>query len=79
MGACVALGMSNQETQSKDLKSDLFLNSALWRFMCEMYCRFSSFIAPLRVGLTTSRNYLSELGIKNGDKERDKRTARNSE
>ena len=65
MGACAALGMSNQGALSNDLESDPFLNSALQRFTCELYYRFSSFLAPLSVGLITSRNYLSEWGTKN--------------
>ena len=37
MGACEALGISNQEVLSKDLENDPFLNSALQRFTCELY------------------------------------------
>ena len=51
---------------SEDLESDPFLNSALQRFTCELYYRFDSFLAPLSVGLITSRHYLSERGTKNG-------------
>ena len=65
MGACAALGISNQDALSKDLESDPFLNSALQRFTCELYYRFGSFLAPLSVGLITSRHYLSEHN-KNG-------------
>ena len=32
MGACAALGISNQDALSEDLKNDLFLNSTLQRF-----------------------------------------------
>ena len=60
MGACSALGITNQETLSKDLENDPFLNSALQRFTCELYYRFGSFLAPLSVGIITSRHYLSE-------------------
>ena len=63
MGACAILGRSNQDALSEDLESDPFLNSALERFPCELYYRFGSFLAPLSVGLTTSRHYLSEQGI----------------
>ena len=66
MGACAALGISNQEALSEKLENDLFLNSALQRFSCELYCRFGSFLAPLSVGIITSRHYLSE-GNKNGE------------
>ena len=72
MGACTISGMSNQDALSKDLESDLFLNSALQRFTCELYYRFGSFLAPLSVGLITNRHYLSEQGIKNGDNRSDK-------
>ena len=65
MGACAAEGISNQDALSEDLESDPFLNSALQRFTCELYYRFSSFLAPLCVGLITSRHYLSECN-KNG-------------
>ena len=40
MGACTALGMSNQDALSEDLESDSFLNSALQRFMSELYYQF---------------------------------------
>ena len=43
MEACATLGMGNQEAMSKDLESDLFLNSTLQRFTCELYYRFGSF------------------------------------
>ena len=50
MGAWAALGISNQDALSEDLENDLFLNSALQRFTCELYYRFGSFLAPLSVG-----------------------------
>ena len=58
MGACSALGIRNQEALSEDLENDPFLNSALQRFTCELYYRFGSFLAPLSVGIITSRHYL---------------------
>ena len=64
MGACVALGISNQDALSEDLESDPFLNSALQRFTCELYYRFGLFLAPLGTGLITSRHYLSECNKK---------------
>ena len=64
MGACAALGISNQDTLSEDLENDPFLISALQRFTCELYYRFGSFLAPLSVGLITSRHYLSERSNK---------------
>ena len=65
MGACAVLGISDQDALSEDLENDPFLNSALQRFTCELYCRFGSFLAPLSVGIITSRHYLSECN-KNG-------------
>ena len=66
MGACAALGLSNQDALSEDLENDPFLNSALQRFTCELYYRFGSFLAPLSVGIITCRHYLSEHN-KNGE------------
>ena len=67
MGACAALGISNQDVLSEDLESDPFLNSALQRFTCELHYRFGSFLAPLSIGIITSRHYLSEHN-KNGER-----------
>ena len=67
MGACSALGIRNQEALSEDLENDPFLNSALQRFTCELYYRFSSFLAPLSVGIITSRHHLSDRN-KNGER-----------
>ena len=41
MGTCSALGIANQDALSEDLENDPFLNSALQRFTCELYYRFS--------------------------------------
>ena len=60
MGACASLGITNQEALSEDLENDPFLNSALQRITCELYYRFGSFLAPLSVGIITSRHYLFE-------------------
>ena len=66
MGACPALGINNQEALSEDLENDPFLNSALQRFTCKLYYRLGSFLAPLSVGIITSRHYLYERN-KNGE------------
>ena len=66
MGACAALGITNQDALSEDLENDPFLNSALQRATCELYYRFGSFLAPLSIGIITSRHYLSERN-KNGE------------
>ena len=65
IGACAALGISNQDALSEDLENDPFLNSALQRFTCELYYRLDSFLAPISIGIITSRHYLSERN-KNG-------------
>ena len=67
IGACAALGISNQDALSDDLENDPFLNSALQRFTCELYYRFGLFLAPLSVGVITSRHYLSERDKNGGD------------
>ena len=66
MGACSALGITNQEALSEYLENDPFLNSALQRLTCELYYRFGLFLAPLSIGIITSRHYLSERN-KNGE------------
>ena len=66
MGACAVLEISNQDALSEDLENNPFLNTALQRFTCELYCRFSSFLAPLSIGIITSRHYLYEHN-KNGE------------
>ena len=72
MGACSALGISNQDALSGDPENDPFLNSALQIATCELYYRFGSFLAPLSIGIITSRHYLSESN-KNGEQERTNR------
>ena len=57
MGACAVLRITNQEALSEGLENDPFLNSALQRFTCELYYRFSSFLAPLSIGIIASRHY----------------------
>ena len=75
MGACSALGLTNQVALSEDLENDSFLNSALQRFTCELYYRFGSFLAPLSVGIITSRHYLLSEHNKNGNGEQERMSA----
>ena len=72
MGACSALGITNQDALSEDLENDPFLNSALQRFTCELYYRYGSFLAPLSVGIFTSRHYLLSERNKNGNGEQER-------
>ena len=67
MGACAVLGITNQDALSEDLENDPFLNSALQRFTCELYYRFGLFLAPLSIGIITSRRYLYGSN-KNGER-----------
>ena len=67
IGACSAIGITNQDALSEDLENDPFLNSALQRFTCKLYYRFGSFLAPLSVGIITSRHYLLSERNKNGE------------
>ena len=67
MGACSALEITNQDALSEDLENDPFLNPALQRLTCELYYRFGSFLAPLSVGIITSRHYLLSERNKNGE------------
>ena len=67
MGACAALRISDQDVLSEDFENEPFLKSALQRFTCELYHRFGFFLAPVNVGIITSRHYLSEHN-KNGER-----------
>ena len=67
MGACSALGITNQDALSEDLENNPFPNSALQRFTCELYYRFGSFLAPLS-GIITSRHYLLSEHDENGER-----------
>ena len=75
MGACAALGIRDQDGLSEDLESDPFLNSALQGFTCELHYRFGSFLAPLSVGLITSRYYLFESNKNGGDNDSEEEAA----
>ena len=55
MRACAVLGMNNQDALRDDLESDPVLNSTLQRFKCELCYRFSSLLAPLSIGIITSK------------------------
>ena len=59
-----ALGVGNQQDLSNDLECDPFLNTALQRFKCDLYCRFGTFLAPLSVGIITSKHYTKNYSPK---------------
>ena len=85
MGAYAVLGMTNQEALSEDLEFDPFLTATLQRFTCELYYRFGSLLAPISIGIITTRHYFVRTkwyynDARNRDdtpEERDKRTAAN--
>ena len=66
MGVCAVLRISDQDALSEDLENDPFLNSALQRVTCELYYRFGLFLAPLSVGIITSRHYLWGRSMERG-------------
>ena len=49
--ASSVLGVGNQQELSPDLESDLFLNTALQRFTCDLYYHFGALLAPISVGI----------------------------
>ena len=55
--ACSVLGVGNQQEQSTDLECDLFLNTAMQRFTCDLYYRFDALFAPISVGIITGKHY----------------------
>ena len=65
LGACQILGINNQDALSNDLNNDPFLNSALQRFTCDLYYRYGFWIAPLSVGMITSKHYIQEKESEN--------------
>ena len=59
--ACSLLKIENQNELSDDLESDPFLNKALQRFTCSLYYRFGSLLAPVSVGIITSRHCVKNI------------------
>ena len=48
MGACAALGISNQDALSKDLENDPFLNSAIQGFTREFVLQIWFILSSLK-------------------------------
>ena len=55
--ACSVLGVGNQQELSTDLECDPFLNTAMQRFTCDLYYRFGALLAPVSVGIITTKHY----------------------
>ena len=62
--ACSVLGTGNQQDLSDDLECDLFLNTAMQRFTCDLYYRFGAFLAPVSFGIITGKHYAKFSGPK---------------
>ena len=66
--ACSVLGIGNQQDLSDDLEGDAFLNTTMQRFTCDLYYCFGAFIAPVSVGLITSKNHAKNSITKLNDR-----------
>ena len=66
--ACSVLGVGNQQELSTDLESDPFLNSAIQRFTCDLYCCFGALLAPVSVGIITGKHYAKNSITKLNDR-----------
>ena len=51
----------------KDLKEDPFVSNALNSVLCDMYYRFGNFLAPVAVGLITTKHVKSKKIINKKD------------
>ena len=61
--ACSVLGVGNQQDLSTDLECDPFLNTAMQRFTCDLYCRFGTLLTPVSVGIITGKHYEKILSL----------------
>ena len=66
--ACSLLGVRNQQDLSTDLECDPFLNTAMQRFTCDLYCRFGASLAPISVGIITGKHYAKNSITKLNDR-----------
>ena len=66
--ACSVLGVGNQQELSTDLESNPFLNTAMQRFTCDLYCRFGAMLAPVSVGIITGKHYAKNSITKLNDR-----------
>ena len=55
--ACSVLGVGNQQELITNLECDPFLNTAMQRSTCDLYYRFGALLAPISVGIITSKHY----------------------
>ena len=66
--ACSVLGVGNQQELSTDLECDSFLNTAMQRFICDLYYRFGAILAPISVGIITGKHYAKNSITKLNDR-----------
>ena len=66
--ACSLLGVGNQQDLSDDLECDLFLNTAMQRFRCDLYYRFGALLAPISVDIITGKHYAENFIAKLNDR-----------
>ena len=66
--ACSVLGVGNQQDLSDDLEGDPFLNTAMQRFTCDLYCRFGALLPPVSVGIITGKHYAKNSVTKLNDR-----------
>ena len=66
--ACSLLGVGNQQDLSDDLECDLFLNTAMQRFTCDLYYSFATLLAPVSVGIITGKHYAKNSITKLNDR-----------
>ena len=66
--ACSVLGVGNQQDLSKHLECDPFLNTAMQRFICDLYYCFGALLAPVSVGIVTGKHYAKNSGTKLNDR-----------
>ena len=66
--ACSVLGVGNQEELSTDLECDLFLNTAMQRFTCDLYYRYGALLVPITVGIITGKHYAKNSITKLNDR-----------
>ena len=59
--ACSVLGIGNQQDLSDDLECDPFLNTAMQRFICDLYYCSSTLLAPVSVGIITGKHYTKNI------------------
>ena len=66
--ACSVLGVGHQQELSTDLESDLFLNTALQRFTCDLYYCFGALLALVSVGIIKGKHYAKNSVTKLNDR-----------